>query len=140
MITNDNHVTYSLVIIDNENIKCHALIDAEAGRSYASSTLIDPDRINKKPISKQYRHIETIMGSSNKSIPIYSVETPDSDQEFKLYQNKSTRENKDGASQGANSRTNKTILGFFNCLENKTLQLRSCLLRRLCMTMRTYVL
>ena len=71
LTTNDNHVTYPLVIIDIEGIKCRALIDTGAGASYASSTLID--RINEKLIRKQYKRIETIMGSSTKSIPVYSV-------------------------------------------------------------------
>ena len=71
LTTNDNRVTYPLVVIDIEGIKCRTLIDTGAGASYASSTLID--RINKKPIRKQYKRIETIMGSSTKSIPVYSV-------------------------------------------------------------------
>ena len=62
---NDNHVTYPLVIINIEDIKYHALIDTGAGASYTSSTIID--QINKKPIRKQYKRIETIMGSSTKS-------------------------------------------------------------------------
>ena len=61
---NDDYVTYPLVIIDIEGIKCRALIDIEAGASYPSSTLID--RINKISIRKQYKQIETIMGSSAK--------------------------------------------------------------------------
>ena len=90
LTTNDNHVTYPLVI-DIEGIKCRALIDTGAGASYASSTLID--RINKKPIRKQYKRIETIMGSSTKSIPVYSVEIRDSDREFKFQtENKQARE------------------------------------------------
>ena len=79
---NDEHVTYPLVIIDIEGIKCRALIDTGAGASYASSTLID--RINKKPIRKQYKRIETIVSSSTKSIPVYSVEIRDSEHEFKF--------------------------------------------------------
>ena len=72
LATNDNHGTYSLVIIDIEGIKYRALIDTGAGASYASSTLFE--RINKKPIRKQYKQIETIMVSSTQSIPVYSVE------------------------------------------------------------------
>ena len=83
LTTNDNHVTYPLVIIDIEVIKCRALTDTGAGASYASSTLID--RINKKPIRKQHKRIETIMGFSTKSIPVYSVEIRDSDREFKFH-------------------------------------------------------
>ena len=85
LTTNDNRVTYPLVVIDIEGIKCRTLIDTGAGASYASSTLID--RINKKPIRKQYKRIETIMGFSTKSIPVYSVEIRDTDREFK-FQNK----------------------------------------------------
>ena len=81
LITNDNHVTYPSVIIDIEGIKCCALIDTGAGASYTSSTLID--RINKKPIRKQYKRIET-MGSSAKSVLVYSVEIRDNDHEFKF--------------------------------------------------------
>ena len=82
LITNDNHVTYPLVIIDIEGIKCRVLIDTGAGASYDSSTLID--QINIKPIRKQYNRIETILTSSTKSIPVYSVEIRDSDYEFKF--------------------------------------------------------
>ena len=79
---NGNHVTYPLIIIDIECIKCRALIDTGVGASYTSSTLID--RINKKPIRKQHKRIEAIMSSSTKSIPVYSVEIRDSDHEFKF--------------------------------------------------------
>ena len=82
LTTNDNYVTYPLVIVDIEGIKCRALIDTGAGASYASSTLID--RINKKPIRKQYKRIETIMSSSPKTFPVYSVEIRDSENEFEF--------------------------------------------------------
>ena len=42
------------------------------------------DRINKKPIRKQYKRVETIMSSATKSIPVYYVEVRDSDHEFKF--------------------------------------------------------
>ena len=44
LTTNDNHVTYPLVIIDIEGTKCRALIDTGAGASYASSTLISTNK------------------------------------------------------------------------------------------------
>ena len=71
-----------MIIIGIEGIKCRALTDTGPGASYVSSTLID--RTNKKPIRKQYKRIETIMGSSIKSISIYPVEIQDSDHEFKF--------------------------------------------------------
>ena len=70
LTTNYNHATYPLVTIDIEGIKRCALIDTVARASYALLT----DRINKKPIRKLYKRIETITGSSTKSIPAYSVE------------------------------------------------------------------
>ena len=70
-----------MIIIGIEGIKCRALIDTGPGASYVSSNI---DRVNKKPIRKQYKRIETIMGSSTKSIPVYSVEIRDSDHDFKL--------------------------------------------------------
>ena len=82
LTANDKHVTYPLVIIDAEGIKCHALIDTGGGASYASSTLFD--LINKRAIRKQYKRIKTILSSVTKSIPVYSVEIRDSDYRFKF--------------------------------------------------------
>ena len=62
LTTNDNHVTYPLVIIDIKGLNCRALIDTGAWASYASST--PTDWINKKPIRKQYKRIEIIMSYS----------------------------------------------------------------------------
>ena len=56
LTTNDNHVTYTLVIIDIEDIKCLPLIDTEAGASYASFILID--RMNKKSYQKTHRNAQ----------------------------------------------------------------------------------
>ena len=70
-----------MIIIGIEGIKCRALIDTGPGVSYVSLNI---DRINKKPIRKQYKRTETIMGSSIKSISIYPVEIQDSDHEFKF--------------------------------------------------------
>ena len=69
-------------MIDTESIKCHALIHTWAGASYASSTLID--QINKEPVRKQYKRIETIVSSATKSMPVHSVEILDSDRELKF--------------------------------------------------------
>ena len=57
-----------------------ALIDTGTGASYTSSTLIE--RINKKSITKQYKRIETTTNTEIKSIPVYSVEIPNGENEF----------------------------------------------------------
>ena len=66
-------VTYPVILIEIEGIKCHALIDTGAGASYASSTLIN--HINKKLIRTKTRKIETLMSRNTRKIDIYSVET-----------------------------------------------------------------
>ena len=88
LTTNDNNLTYSLVITDIEDIKWCTSIDTRAAVSYASSNLLD--RINKKPIGNasiqtyQYKRIETTMSSATKSIPVHPIEIRDSDHEFKF--------------------------------------------------------
>ena len=110
---------------DIEGIKCRALIDTGAGASYASSTLID--QMNKKPIRKQYKRIETIMSLPTKSVPVYSVQFRDSDHLFKFQTERNRLEKSvlselpnpeyrnlpKFTSRGADSRTNKTRLGYF---------------------------
>ena len=50
--TNENNVIYSVVIVKVQGIKCGALLDAGAGSSYTSSTLLhikaNPARLKKK--------------------------------------------------------------------------------------------
>ena len=46
LITNTSLVTYPVLVIEVEGVKCRALIDTGAGSSYASSKLIN--KINKK--------------------------------------------------------------------------------------------
>ena len=53
-------------------MKCHALIDTRAGASFASSTLIDG--INKKPIRKQYKRIDTIIRGGSRATATSKVE------------------------------------------------------------------
>ncbi len=66
MIANDEGksegtVTYPVVVVKVNGIKCRALIDACAGSSYASATLLD--RIGKKPARKENRRIDMMMQS-----------------------------------------------------------------------------
>ena len=82
LTTNDNHVTYPIVIIAIKGIMYHALINTGGGASYASSTLFH--LTNKRPIRKQYKRIETILSSVTKSIPVCSLEIRHSDHRFKF--------------------------------------------------------
>ena len=62
LTTNTIHVTYPVVVIEVDGVKCAALIDTRAGSSYVSSKLIS--RLNKKTICKEGNHIEILMHSA----------------------------------------------------------------------------
>ena len=51
LTTSSCSVTYPVVLIEIEGVKCRALIDTGAGASYTSSTLIN--HINKKTIQTE---------------------------------------------------------------------------------------
>ena len=46
LTTNTSHVTHQEIVIEEEGVKCRALIDTGAESSYVSSKLIS--RLNKK--------------------------------------------------------------------------------------------
>ena len=82
LTTNTSLVTYPVLVIEVEGVKCQALIDTGAGSSYASSKLIN--KINKKPIRRETKRIETLMHSVVKKTEIYQFEIGDINQEFKI--------------------------------------------------------
>ena len=69
---NTSLVTYPVLVIEVEGVKCRALIDTGAGSSYASYKLIS--KINKKPICRETKRIETLMHSVVKKTEIYQFE------------------------------------------------------------------
>ena len=64
-------VTYPVVVVEVDGIKCHALLDTGAGSSYASAALLN--HLNKQPIHKEFRRIEMMMQSSNKIIEVHRL-------------------------------------------------------------------
>ena len=76
LTTNSNACTYLLVIVNIEGIKCRTLVDTGAGASYLSSTIISliNQKTNYKPIRIESKRIETLVSSSIKNIPVYSIE------------------------------------------------------------------
>ena len=75
-------MTYPVVVIEVEGVKCTALIDTGAGSSYVSSKLIS--RLNKKPIRKESKRIETLMHSVLQKTAIYDLQMRDTNHEFTL--------------------------------------------------------
>ena len=53
MMTTEGSVTYPVVVVKVNGIKCRALLDTGAGSAYASSTLID--RLDIDDSRKEYR-------------------------------------------------------------------------------------
>ena len=70
--TNTSLLTYPVLVIEVEGVKCRVLIDTGARSSYASSKLIN--KINKKPICRETKRVETLMHSVVKKTEIYQFE------------------------------------------------------------------
>ena len=81
LTTNTSLVTYPVLVIEVEGVKCRALTDTGAGSSYASSKLIN--KIKKKPIRTENKRIETLH-SVVKKTKISQFEIGDINQEFKI--------------------------------------------------------
>ena len=75
-------VTYPVVIVKVNDVKCRALLDTGAGNSYASSALID--LINSKPIRRESKRIEMMMGSVNKVISVHNLPISNIEGDFKV--------------------------------------------------------
>ena len=82
LTTDTSLVTYPVLVIEVEGVKCRALIDTGAGSPYASSNLIN--KINKKPIRRESKRIETLMHSVIKKTEINQLKIGDINQEFKI--------------------------------------------------------
>ena len=82
LTTNTIPVTYPVVVIEVEGVKCTALIETGAGSAYVSSKLIS--RLNKKPIRKESKRIQTLMHSVVQKTAIYKLQIRDTNREFTL--------------------------------------------------------
>ena len=80
--TNTSLLTYPVLVIEVEGVKCRVLINTGARSSYASSKLIN--KINKKPIRRETKRVETLMHSVVKKTEIYQFEIGHINQEFKI--------------------------------------------------------
>ena len=85
-------MTYSVVVIEVEGVKYRVLIDTGAWSSYISSKLIST--LNKKPIRKESKRIETLMHSVLQKFAIYELLISNKNHELtlKLESNKVEKE------------------------------------------------
>ena len=82
-------VIYPVVLVDVNGFKCRALLDTGAGSSYASSAILD--HLGLRPVRKEFKRIEMILGSVNKVISVYNVMIKSLNGKFQL-ENKVDRE------------------------------------------------
>ena len=64
-------VTYPVVVVEVNGIRCRALLDIGAGSSYASAALIE--RLHIRPRRKELKRIEMMLGATNKVISVYNL-------------------------------------------------------------------
>ena len=82
MMTTEGSVTYPVVVVKVNGIKCRALLDTCAGSAYASSTLID--RLDIDVSRKETRTIEMLMHTANRKIEVYKFKITNVEESFQL--------------------------------------------------------
>ena len=82
MMTTEGSVTYPVVVVKVNGIKCRALLDTGAGSAYASSTLID--RLDIDASRKEYRKIEMLMHTSSRKVEVYRLRINDVEENFEI--------------------------------------------------------
>ena len=83
MLTSETrHVTYPVVVVKVNGVKCRALLDTGAGSSYASATLIN--RIGVSASRVEQRQIEMMMDTTMRKIQIYNLKISNCEEDFEL--------------------------------------------------------
>ena len=75
-------VTYPVVVVEVNGIRCRALLDTGAGSSYASASLLSELKLN--PCHKEYKRIEMMLGSTTKLLSVYELNIKSVDRKFDL--------------------------------------------------------
>lgn len=73
----ETKVIYSVVLVKVDGITCRALLDIGAGSSYASGALLD--RLEKRPVRKEYKSIAMVMQSTSRLTEVHQVTISDLD-------------------------------------------------------------
>ena len=75
-------MTYPVVVVEVEGIKCCTLSDTGAGRSYASAALLD--RISSIGHKKEVRKIEMLLGASTREVELVTITISDVNRKFSM--------------------------------------------------------
>ena len=105
----EGKVIYPVVVVKAGGIKCRALLDTGAGSSYASAALLQ--RLNSKPERREFRKIEMMMQTSNKTIDVHKLEVTDVKDSFVL-KTEVTRVERSNLLSLPNPKYNETIKRF----------------------------
>ena len=76
------NVTYPVVVVEVEGIKCCTLSDTGAGSSYASAALLD--RISSIGHKKEVRKIEMLLGASTREVELATITISDVNRKFSM--------------------------------------------------------
>ena len=80
LVTTEANVTYPVVIIKINGVKCRVLLDTGPGSSYISESFIDLLKIN--PVRKEYKTIETLTNTTTKKLKIFNLKVENLDENF----------------------------------------------------------
>ena len=75
-------VTYPVVVVKVEGVKCRAMLDTGAGSSYASAALLN--RISTTKRIKEVRKIEMLLGTSTREVELVTIEIRDVNRKFAM--------------------------------------------------------
>ena len=75
-------VTYTVVVVEVEGVKCRALLDTGTGSSYASAALLN--RISTRKRTKEIRKIEMLLGTSTREVELVTIEIGDVNGKFAM--------------------------------------------------------
>ena len=81
-VTGEGTVTYPVVVVIVNGVKCRALLDTGAGSCYVSEALIR--QLGKKPVRREHRRIDMMMLSAKKLVEIYDVNIVNLKGDFEL--------------------------------------------------------
>ncbi len=67
----DSLVTFPVVVVEVNSVRCRALLDTGASSSYASAALLD--RVNSRPLRKTVRQIEMMVATTRNKIEVHKI-------------------------------------------------------------------
>ena len=82
MYTAEASVTYPIIVVEINGIRCRALLDTGAGSSYVSSGLIK--HLKLRPTRSEGRQIEMLLHTTTKKVELYQVDISSTTYKFNL--------------------------------------------------------